>query len=229
MRKSLMTGHGDTVVLGIRIRLLVVWTLEAYHYRFRYLFLFLSFVLRLFSFLSAPLPRLASTPHKTRTVFILVSTDSSKGNTVCALEKELESKDRSSGGRSKIRRVTKGKSGSKARKGTGMPKVEHVGDELSERECLEQVAHVGIASSNKLEAVGELVQTEKNSHTSRHFGDFRKVRSWLEPSIFEHFCRGSSSLSGSAPVFLLRDQPQGPRTRRTEMKKSARPVSVRVL
>ena len=141
----------------------LVWTLEAYHYRFRYLFLFLSFVLRLFSFLSAPLPRLASTTHKTRTVFILLSTDSSKGNTVCALEKELESKDRSSGGRSKIRRVTKGKSGSKARKGTGMPKVEHVGDELSERECLEQVAHVGIASSNKLEAVGELVQTEKTA------------------------------------------------------------------
>ena len=52
--ESLMTGHGDTVVLGIRIRLLLVWTLEAYHYRFRYLFLFLSFVLRLFSFLSAP-------------------------------------------------------------------------------------------------------------------------------------------------------------------------------
>ena len=163
MRESLMTGHGDTVVLGIRIRLLLVWTLEAYHYRFRYLFLFLSFVLRLFSFLSAPLPRLASTTHKTRTVFVLLSTDSSKGNTVCALEKELESKDRSSGGRSKIWRVTKGKSGSKARKGTGIPKVKHVGDELSERECLEQVAHVGIALSNKLEAVGELVQTEKTA------------------------------------------------------------------
>ena len=44
-----------------------------------------------------------------------------------------------------------------------MPKVEHGGDELSERECLEQVAHVGIASSNKLEAVGELVQTEKTA------------------------------------------------------------------
>ena len=46
MRESLMRGHGDAVVLGTRIRLLVVWTLEAYHYRFRYLFLFLSFVLR---------------------------------------------------------------------------------------------------------------------------------------------------------------------------------------
>ena len=58
---------------------------------------------------------------------------------MCALERELESKDRSGGGRSKIRRVTKGKSGSKARKGAGTPKVD-VGDELSELECLEQVA-----------------------------------------------------------------------------------------
>ena len=40
---------------------------------------------------------------------------------------------------------------------------------------------------------------KKNSHTSRHFGDFRKVRSWLEPSIFEHFWL--IQLSGSAPVF----------------------------
>ena len=80
---------------------------------------------------------------------------------MCALETELESKGRSGGGSSKIRRVTKGKSGSKARKSAGVPKVEHVGDELSELESLEQVAHVGIASSSKLEAVGELIPTGK--------------------------------------------------------------------
>ena len=58
---------------------------------------------------------------------------------MCALETELESKDRSGGGRSKIKRVTKGKSGSKARKGAG------------------------IASSSKLEAVGELIPTGKTA------------------------------------------------------------------
>ena len=41
--------------------------------------------------------------------------------------------------------------------------MEHVGDELSELECLEQVAHVGIASSSKLEAVGELIPTGKTA------------------------------------------------------------------
>ena len=35
VRGSLMTGHGGTVVLAVRIRLLVVWTLRAYHYSFR--------------------------------------------------------------------------------------------------------------------------------------------------------------------------------------------------
>ena len=78
-----------------------------------------------------------------------------------ALETQPESKDRSGGGRGKIRRVTKGKSGFKTRKDAGMPKEEHVGDELSELECLEQVAQVGIASSSKLEAVGELALTGK--------------------------------------------------------------------
>ena len=75
----------------------------------------------------------------------------------------------------------------------GTPKVEQVGDELSELECLEQVAHVGIASSSKLDAVGELIPTGKTGIRLHTSGDFRKVRSWLEPSIFEHFCRGSSS------------------------------------
>ena len=50
---------------------------------------------------------------------------------------------------------------SKARKSAGVPNVEHVGDELSELESPEQVAHVGIASSSKLEAVGELIPTGK--------------------------------------------------------------------
>ena len=59
----------------------------------------------------------------------------------------------------------------------------------------------GIPSSSKLEANVEHAQTEKNSYKSHHFGDFRKVRSWLEPSIFEHFCRDppAERLSSSFP------------------------------
>ena len=73
----------------------------------------------------------------------------------------LETKDRSGGGSRKVRRVTKGESGSKARKSAGTSKIEQVGDELSELECLERLADVGIASSSKLEAVGELAPTGK--------------------------------------------------------------------
>ena len=123
-------------------------------------YLFFSYLSSFVSLRSSllPLSPPASATHKSRSVIYPVVDCSSEGNTVCALETELESKDRPAGGSNKIRRVTKVRSGSKARKGARTPKVEHVGDELGELESLEQVAHVGIASSSKLDTVGELIQ-----------------------------------------------------------------------
>ena len=162
MRKSLMTGHSGTVVLALWIRLLVLWTLEAYHNSSLFsIFLPIVPLSSLFVHLCS-VSLLLLRPRTNLEVYLSCCRLFRPKETQCALWRQsLRARVAQVGGSSKIRRVTKGKSGSKARKSAGVPKVEHVGDELSELESLEQVAHVGIASSSKLEAVGELIPTGK--------------------------------------------------------------------
>ena len=72
---------------------------------------------------------------------------------------------------------------------------------MSERECLEQVAHVGIASSNKLEAVGELVQTEKTAIRLDTSEIYEKCEVGLNPRVSSIFAEDhpAERLSSSFP------------------------------
>ena len=108
-------------------------------------------------------PLSASDTHKSRSVIIELSFVSFGGNAVRALETEPERKGFSGGGRGKVRRTTKGRSGIKSRKDAGMPTDGHMVSELRDRELepVECVPQVGNSSPSGVELVSEFGQTGK--------------------------------------------------------------------
>ena len=87
-----------------------------------------------------------------------------------------------------------------------------MGDELSELKCLEQVAQVGIASSSKLEELGELALTGKTAIRLDNSEIPEKCGVGLDPP-FSSIVAEDPPAERLSSSFLLRVQPRAPHER----------------